>query len=188
MSLVSVSTRQARDDLNITHNVGGAQVWNCLSCFSQKEWITARRSSSIGCHHWTSCELAPISEMAQPRQEMGYRVIMKYLKKNDTNFTEIVTTGRFTVQDGDISKEIIIDIKANATKNYVIDVSKLEFMDSSAIGMLLIINGEATKLGKTLSVIVGDSLVRRLIESTQLKLIIPIYDSREAYVATVSAS
>jgi len=107
------------------------------------------------------------------RQEMGYRVIMKYLKKNDTNLQKLLPRAASRFRTVTILKKSLLISKQTRRKT-MLDVSKLEFMIRPAIGMLLIIQWRGDKARKTLSVIVGDSLVRRLIESTQLKLIFPI--------------
>ncbi|HYD31599.1 MAG TPA: STAS domain-containing protein [Azospirillaceae bacterium] len=92
------------------------------------------------------------------------------------------TIGRFGAHDGEVAKDIIADIKSSHVDRFVIDLTRLELIDSSGIGMLLIMNAEAAAKDKSFAMIVGGGQVRKVIDMTQIGLIIPQHDSLLAYL------
>lgn len=60
--------------------------------------------------------------------------------------------GQFTFSDNSDFKEKIVNIVDNGSFNSVVlDLSKLEFLDSAALGMLLILKDSAEQKGATIS-------------------------------------
>ncbi len=60
--------------------------------------------------------------------------------------------GRFTFSDNPKFREIILDkIRGNEVKQIVLNMDKLEFVDSAALGMLLLGYDEAKEHHKSLS-------------------------------------
>ncbi|HYH18194.1 MAG TPA: STAS domain-containing protein [Azospirillum sp.] len=109
---------------------------------------------------------------------------MFYRKTSERHFARIDVTGRFTGQDGDGVRELITDIKQSPDRRYVVDLSRLDFIDSAGIGMLLVINGEAAAVGKALALVVTDGQVRKVAMLTRIGMIIPLHDSLADYLAS----
>lgn len=106
---------------------------------------------------------------------------MRYAKTLENQFVCYAASGRFTAQDSDVIKDLIHDIKGLELDRCVIDLTQLEFIDSSGIGMLLILNAEAAAKGKAFAMVVGSGQARKVIEMTQIRQIIPQFDSLDAY-------
>ena len=109
---------------------------------------------------------------------------MFYRKTSERHFARIDVTGRFTGQDGDGVRDLIADIKQSADRRCVIDLSRLDFIDSAGVGMLLVINGEAVAAGKALALVVADGQVKKVATLTRIGMIIPMHDSLADYVAS----
>ncbi|HEY0837622.1 MAG TPA: STAS domain-containing protein [Azospirillum sp.] len=109
---------------------------------------------------------------------------MFYRKSSERHFARIDVTGRFTGQDGDGVRELITDIKQSPDRRYVINLSRLDFIDSAGIGMLLVINGEAAAVGKALGLIVADGQVKKVALLTRIGMIIPMHASLADYLAS----
>lgn len=108
---------------------------------------------------------------------------MEYSKKVEKDFVYFTAIGRFTVQDGDVARQLIEDIKQSGLRRYVLDLTLLEFIDSSGIGMMLIINAEILAKEKQLVLICGDGHVRKVITMTQIDTIIPTFGTYSDFIA-----
>ncbi|MGE5545615.1 MAG: STAS domain-containing protein [Solirubrobacterales bacterium] len=61
-------------------------------------------------------------------------------------------TGRFTSRDNDDFLPVIADVAARGGRHFVFDFAGLEYMDSFALGLLLLAHEEATKAGNAIRV------------------------------------
>lgn len=108
---------------------------------------------------------------------------MQYRKSHERHFTRLFVTGRLTGQDGDGVRDLIADVKRDCDRRCVLDLTKLEFIDSAGIGMLLVVNGEAVSAGKAVAMLVVEGHVLRVVTLTRIGMIIPLYESLDAYMA-----
>ncbi|WP_158284033.1 STAS domain-containing protein [Azospirillum sp. TSO22-1] len=108
---------------------------------------------------------------------------MRYRKFQERHFTRFILTGRLTGQGGDEVRDLIADVKRVADRRCVLDLGGLEFIDSAGIGMLLVVNGEAVAAGKAVAMLVGEGQVLRVVTLTRIGMIIPQFESVDAYVA-----
>jgi len=108
---------------------------------------------------------------------------VQYRKINERHFARYLILGRLTAQDSDGVRDLIAEIKRGADRRYLIDLTGLDFIDSSGIGMLLVINGETLGAGKALGMVVGQGQVQRVVTLTRIGMIIPAFESLDAYVA-----
>ncbi len=70
---------------------------------------------------------------------------MDFVKHIENETCSIILNGRFTFSDNPKFRKILDDFKGGAVRNLVFDFSKVEFVDSAALGMLLIAKDEAEK-------------------------------------------
>lgn len=106
---------------------------------------------------------------------------MQYRKTHERHFTRFTVTGRLNGQGGDGVRELIADLKREGQRRCLLDLSGLEFIDSAGIGMLLVVNGEAAAAGKAVAILAGEGQVLRVMTLTRIAMIIPLYDSLDAY-------
>ena len=108
---------------------------------------------------------------------------VKYRKIQESHFARLVVTGRLTGQDGDGVRDLIAEVKGGTGRRWVIDLTGLTFIDSAGIGMLLVVNGEAVAADKAVAMVVAEGQVKKVVTLTRIGMIVPLYDSLEAYVA-----
>lgn len=58
---------------------------------------------------------------------------------------EIALTGRFTFSDYSTFRTLLTQLEDSKSKQFVLDLGEVEFIDSAALGMLLIAHDEAKK-------------------------------------------
>lgn len=100
----------------------------------------------------------------------------------ERHFTRLLVMGRLTGQDGDGVRDLIAEVKGGTDRRCVIDLTGLDFIDSAGIGMLLVVNGEAMAADKAVAMLVGEGQVKKVVTLTRISMIIPQYDSLNAYV------
>jgi anti-anti-sigma factor len=76
---------------------------------------------------------------------------MEFRHTTTGNSCVVSLTGKFTFTDHSIFKNIIDIIKGGQVKALTLDLSALDFIDSAALGMLLIARDESNKNGVTLT-------------------------------------
>ena len=76
---------------------------------------------------------------------------MNYQKSMESGGSVIALEGAFTFKDHLAFRAILNDLNTNAGLRHVFDLSKLEFLDSAALGMMLIAEDEAQAGGWSLS-------------------------------------
>ncbi len=111
---------------------------------------------------------------------MGRTLIHKTI--SERHYGRIALTGRFTGQDGDAVRAIIAAIRGGDHRRWLIDLAGLSFIDSSGIGMLLIVNGEVQAMGKSVALTLGSGQVRKVITLTRITMILPVHETVEAFV------
>ncbi len=68
---------------------------------------------------------------------------MNYKMANLKNGKEVLISGSFTFRDHDTFFEVVSMIKTGYEKRVVLNMSECEFLDSAALGMLVIAHDEA---------------------------------------------
>ncbi|HYH23244.1 MAG TPA: STAS domain-containing protein [Azospirillum sp.] len=68
---------------------------------------------------------------------------MDFQARSTPEAIEARLTGRLEFTDHDRLREIVVLIEESRSQRFVIDLSKLEFIDSAGLGMLLILQEEA---------------------------------------------
>lgn len=77
---------------------------------------------------------------------------MNYKTVNLKDGVEVQLSGSFTFRDHDTFFEIVSMIKTGYNKNMVFDFSECDFLDSAALGMLVIAHDEAAAKEVSLSI------------------------------------
>lgn len=110
-------------------------------------------------------------------------ITVQHRKEREGPFTRLVLTGRLTGQDADAVRGLIVGIKTDADRRFLLDLTGLTFIDSAGVGMLLVLNGEALATGKSLATLTGQGQVKRVLDLTRIAMIVPDFATMEAYVA-----
>lgn len=89
---------------------------------------------------------------------------MEYNKSVNNANVEIKLSGRFTFADYPVFRELLKTVELDAGKSLVFDMMGVTFVDSSALGMLLIAHEEAKKTGGVITLRQPQGQVRRTLE------------------------
>ena len=99
---------------------------------------------------------------------------MEILQKIEGTQLNIEMKGRFTFSDRELINNIITSIRENSITRVSIDMNSLEYMDSSSIGMLLILNDKAATLGSSIQIENAEGCVKALFDYSKLNEIFKI--------------
>lgn len=72
---------------------------------------------------------------------------MDYTTRNAAEGIEVLMTGRFTYADHQKFRDLIADFPSMRGKKLVLEMSKVDFVDSAAMGMLLLARETAVGSG-----------------------------------------
>lgn len=75
---------------------------------------------------------------------------MDYRQDVSGSTCNIVMSGKFTFSDHEKFREIIDNIKKGIAKSFIFDFREVDFLDSAALGMLLIAREESEKNSSTI--------------------------------------
>ncbi len=89
---------------------------------------------------------------------------MEYALKNTGGEIRAVMSGRFTFADVGPFKEMIGHIKEAKGKRFVIDVNAIAFIDSAAMGMLLMARDAAASEAVPLALAGAQGQVKRILD------------------------
>ncbi|KNY28592.1 anti-sigma F factor antagonist [Pseudobacteroides cellulosolvens] len=101
---------------------------------------------------------------------------VKFLNKGNTLIASII--GEMDHHTADyIRDKIDGEIIKSSTKNIVFDFSKVGFMDSSGIGLVMGRYKNISKLNGRTAIIKANEQVRRIFEMSGVVKLVPIYDN-----------
>ena len=92
---------------------------------------------------------------------------MEYRSTEQGDVTEIFLKGRFVFSDNESFRRIIKDMDNNSSKEWVLNLGELDFIDSAGLGMLLIAREAAEKNCIGLKLRSAQGQVREMLEISQ---------------------
>jgi HptB-dependent secretion and biofilm anti anti-sigma factor len=99
---------------------------------------------------------------------------MDYQLKQAADALEIIAEGKITMRDHEVFQEIAGRFGVGKERRAVIDLSKVDFIDSAGFGLLLVANDHAGRAGMTLSLRKPQPHVQQLLDLGDFGRIIPI--------------
>ena len=99
---------------------------------------------------------------------------MEYKTATSGSAFEIHISGRFTFADYPVFRELLKTVEFGAGKSLIFDMNNVTFVDSSALGMLLIAHEESKKNGGMIILRKPQGQVRRTLEVASMDSIFKI--------------
>ena len=100
---------------------------------------------------------------------------MAYTLSHDTDRVNVALDGRLTFQEQAAFKQMIGDMQGAGSGTWFVDLSKVEFMDSAGLGLLLRLKKAADDAGSRLSLRVpGEGQIKRLMDVAKFSELVPI--------------
>ena len=88
--------------------------------------------------------------------------------------TKVRITGRLSFEDYDRFFEIINEIKGNPGGRVILDLARLEFIDSAGLGMFLVARDVVAKIGLSLRIRQPNGLVAKVMTLVNYASEIPV--------------
>lgn len=99
---------------------------------------------------------------------------MNYEKRLENGAPIIHMSGRFTFTDYKLFREILSALREGEGRRRVLDLTALEFVDSAALGMLLIAREEAQQGGRAIVLRGAGGQVRRTLDTADMSTLFDI--------------
>lgn len=101
---------------------------------------------------------------------------MNFETRVEAGTQHIVLKGRFTFTDYQDFRRLVREGMSDAIPTHIFDLSELEFMDSAALGMLLLARDEAQKRDLKIALRGPRGQVRRVLEVARFDTMFDIQD------------
>ncbi|NVK18937.1 MAG: STAS domain-containing protein [Methylocystaceae bacterium] len=98
---------------------------------------------------------------------------MDYSVKEDQTGVTIDLNGELTVSDEEQFRSLCFDVTKRAGQKCVADLSQLSFLDSAGLGLLLVLKEMCEDVDKQLTLRVGNSAVRDILDISEFSSLIP---------------
>ena len=99
---------------------------------------------------------------------------MQYNEVGSPEGVTVLLSGAFTFKDHHSFRALLDLLKAHQGRHHVLDLSRLEFLDSAALGMLLIAEDEIRSLDRSLTLRKPPTQVARLFKLAAMDLVFTI--------------
>ena len=99
---------------------------------------------------------------------------MDYSISGSGEDVEVALSGRFTLVDNEKFREILKELKGGSIRSSVIDLSRVEYMDSAGLGMLILLKDASEEKGFKVSLRSPQGQVRKILEISRFDEEIPI--------------
>ncbi len=101
---------------------------------------------------------------------------MEFSKNIERGMLSVVLSGRCTFIDQQYVQQIENDLEANELSNIQMDLTNLNFIDSSSLGMLIALQNKAKTKNIDISLLHPTGQVKRVLNITKLDKIFTIID------------
>lgn len=103
--------------------------------------------------------------------------------REEAGLAHVVVQGEFDLAGIQQFEDRVRDAETSAPRAIVIDLSDVEFMDSSGLRALVMASERAEKAGRRLAIVPGPPQVRRVFEITQLDSRLDLVEDASAVAA-----
>lgn len=102
---------------------------------------------------------------------------MKYSLQESDSVVTVQLTGELTVTDEEEFRLLSQKAIEASGEKCVVDVAKLDFLDSAGLGLILVLKEMCEELGKKVTLRIGQSPVRDILEISEFDSLIPYEDA-----------
>jgi anti-sigma B factor antagonist len=100
-----------------------------------------------------------------------------------TTYTRLVVTGDIDVHTGPALRDEVLSAIDSGRRRVIVDLSRVEFMDSTGLGVLVAGLNRAREAGGGLWVVCVQDRLLKLFRITGLDVVLPIYGTAEEILA-----
>lgn len=99
---------------------------------------------------------------------------MEFIHIPSSDGTVMALRGAFTFKDHHVFRDLLDQLKTGHGPRHILDLSGLDFLDSAALGMLLIAEDEARKSGRALTLRKPSAAIAVLLELASMDTLFTI--------------
>ncbi len=99
---------------------------------------------------------------------------MNFLQEQKPDGLTLTLTGSFTFKDHHSFRALVDLLKASGGRRHVLDLSGLEFLDSAALGMLMVAEDDLSTSGSVMALRRPTPSIARLLELSALDTVFTI--------------
>lgn len=99
---------------------------------------------------------------------------MEYVLRQTDDLQRLNMSGTFTFSDNGKFRTIVNDLRESHVVAATLDMQKVEFIDSAALGMLLLLHDEANKKGVAVTLVVGEGQIKKMLHLSNFEEIFTI--------------
>lgn len=108
---------------------------------------------------------------------------MKITQREHKQATVLDLIGDLTYDNRATFKEAVERVKASACRHLIVNMEKVQFLDSSGLGLMALMSQNLKLSHIRLSVVNPQSYVREIMNLANIAKLVPIYNSEEDAVA-----
>ena len=97
----------------------------------------------------------------------------------DAHTAVVALTGEMDVYTTPQAKDVMLDLVQKGYYHLIVNLQRTDYMDSTAIGMLVGTLKRVREQGGDLRLVAPSSRIRRLLEITRLVNVFPVFDSEQ---------
>ncbi len=102
---------------------------------------------------------------------------MEYTTYANNNEYEVLLSGKLLFDDMPLFRKIIADFLSSKKASWIVDLTKLDFIDSAGLGLLLCIKEAADKGKNKISLRLGtDDKINEIMEISKFNQLIPFIE------------
>lgn len=99
---------------------------------------------------------------------------MQYTKTTHEGTCELIMSGQFTFSDNLTFRDMLDDVTKDSISSLIVDVSSIEFIDSAALGMFLLLRDFATKKHISLTLKQPQGQVKKIFDVSRFEQLFKI--------------
>ncbi len=93
---------------------------------------------------------------------------MEYSTTKDANHINVMLSGRFTFEDHNKFRTIMDMVRESGCRNLLLDFKNLSYVDSAAVGMLLLLKDVADECSMNITLANANAQVGKILEISNL--------------------
>ena len=107
-------------------------------------------------------------------------------RQMEPDITVVELTGRLALgRESQRIETLVEDLARNGSKRVIFDLTGVDYIDSTGIGMVALASGKLKELGRSLALVAPEGRVLQLLNLTQMHHIVKVFMTMNAAAAAV---
>jgi len=112
--------------------------------------------------------------------------LLNIVERNESGITVLEVTGRLALgRESQRIETMIEDLAKKGSHKVVLDLTGVDYIDSTGIGMLALASGKFKEAGGSMAVVAPEGRVLQMLKLTQMSAILQVHSTLAAAAAAV---